>query len=47
MPHCNDNFFAAEPTAMQLITTFLDKAGCIEGGQVEFSKICFISATTM
>ena len=26
--------FAAEPTALQLITIFLDKAGCIEGGQV-------------
>ena len=31
-------FFAAEPTAMQLITTFLDKAGCIEGGQVESTE---------
>ena len=26
--------YTAEPTAMQLIATFLEKAGCIEGGQV-------------
>ena len=28
-------FVAVEPTAMQLITTFLEKAGCIDGGQVK------------